>query len=321
MPWSSNWDSSEGKYKIPSIAWNELYNAVNERHYEASGTKFLYANPLSSGDLLYSTNFRFFDIGLWNMVETYYIDHTQASSGSFEGHSSIPLWTKENILAEIGEDEIEYPKDQQICASWIYQRYKILNLLRWSLSGQMYSEIGGSFGISLPSFSIAFQTYLDAYYRTASGTSFSDLNTNWASAPVQQGLIGGGFNSLPLERYTSSNDTQTSYSHRNQWVSFDVTRNYDVEIDSYVFLGDTLFTPPDLDARYIAGVYLREGSLSLGSSSETIQWGEDNAGPQDTSEETWLHDGSPRTRWVNGYNFRIRGYPFIIKHNFEYKDW
>jgi len=59
-----------------------------------------------------------------------YCNHLD-NGGSWDNHSAPPFWTEATILAAAGESSREPPR---LCAAWSLQQYKLLNLLRWSMS-------------------------------------------------------------------------------------------------------------------------------------------------------------------------------------------
>ena len=72
---------------------------------------------------------------------TKFVNHTN-NSGSWDNQATIPNWTEATIITAIGDgSRLSAPTDPLISAPWLYQQYKMLNLLRWvKVQGQWDRE-------------------------------------------------------------------------------------------------------------------------------------------------------------------------------------
>jgi len=129
MTWATNWDSSEGKGKLLKSALNDLRGAMDERCDAVGRTVPANCPVIATGDLVLSSWFSAFQSEMSTLITTY-IDHTD-NGGDWDGLATIPNWTVANILTELGETRVDAPTDPLISAPWLYQQYKLLELLRW----------------------------------------------------------------------------------------------------------------------------------------------------------------------------------------------
>lgn len=128
MTWNPNWITSEGKGKLLKPALNELRGALNERGVAVDRNND--PGEIFTNDIIPSDWFFFFQSGIDDILDRY-ANHTD-SSGDWTGQDDIPLWTEADMLTAIGDAErIPAPTDPLISARWMFQQYKILNLLRW----------------------------------------------------------------------------------------------------------------------------------------------------------------------------------------------
>jgi len=136
MPWDANWATSEGTGKLPRLALNELRLALTERYLVLGG------GPPSSQitetlnmELLPKNNWFVQFQGTIDTLFDFYANHTD-SGGDWTGKTVVTdvgkKWNETDMLTAIGDaSRISAPKDAMLSASWMFQQYKMINMLRW----------------------------------------------------------------------------------------------------------------------------------------------------------------------------------------------
>jgi len=142
--WAANWETSEGKGKLLMPALNDLRGALAERCAAANRTVSALCPEVGTGDIILSSWFSAFHAQITYLIPLF-ANHLD-NDGDWTGIStpdgwtrndnpaqSLPAWSEATILTAIGDPiRIPAPRDPLISATWMFQQYNILNLLRWA---------------------------------------------------------------------------------------------------------------------------------------------------------------------------------------------
>ena len=135
------------KYKEGSLqcGWREaLIEAINER-CDVTGV----AKPYTELPKLHNS----YDVtetieNKINRLIPSFVNHTD-NGGNWDGQTSIPNWTKNDMLTQLGEAEINSSRLMSNISEWALQQYRLLNLMRWTQTqdaieaeGSFYQKIG-----------------------------------------------------------------------------------------------------------------------------------------------------------------------------------
>ena len=139
MNWKANEITSEGKGKLPKIALNDRRLAITQRVLAVGRTVPALCPVIESGNLILSSWFSAFQSEISTLIPLY-VNHTD-SGGNWDGQTTIPMWTEAAILTAIGDaSRLPAPTDPLICAAWLNQQRKIINLLRWTKASGSYKN-------------------------------------------------------------------------------------------------------------------------------------------------------------------------------------
>lgn len=131
MAWNANWTTSEAKGKLLKPALNDLRAAMNERCLAVGRTVPANCPAIVTGDIITSAWHTAFQAEVTTLIPLY-ANHTD-NSGDWDGETSIPAWSEATILTALGDvARLPAPTDPLISASWMWQQFRILNLLRWT---------------------------------------------------------------------------------------------------------------------------------------------------------------------------------------------
>ena len=132
MSWNTNWESSQGCGKLLKPALNELRLALNERKAASLQSDTPYEPPeLLSNEILTTDWMSVFQSHISAIIPLY-VNHTD-NEASWNGSISPPrLWTEADLILALGDTErLPVPTDIANSAKWIYQQFRIINMLRW----------------------------------------------------------------------------------------------------------------------------------------------------------------------------------------------
>jgi hypothetical protein len=286
MTWDANWTTSGGVGKLTRRAFNQLRSATAER---AKAANYTMPVDIQSDVAKYERVTKYKRALLHNVVTNLipkYADHTD-SGGDWTGDETIVTWGEASLLAEIGDPSREsIPDDHIKAAKWNNQTRKILNLLRW-----VQETTTGTYR-----------------HKSATGTDWNDLKTNFASASWvgSQPVYENAFDSSPS--YAINNATQHSFNidKSSQLGSL----YFDADVYEYFepLSGDTLWN--------INGTLVQKyNKLATFTNTQTFNY-------KNFTDTEWIDHGEPAddSSADRGGNTKVV-YKFDIANGFSYRDW
>jgi len=296
MTWATNWDSSEGTGKLLKSALNDLRSAMEERIEGVNRTMPADVVEIETGDLVYSSWFTAFQSEMTNLF-AFYIDHTD-SGGSWNGDTTLPIWTETTILAEIGDaSRLDAPTDPLVSAGWMYQQYKMLNVLRWGAIDRVGNEIVKYEGSTIAQSKIGEdndQSTAEAEY-TASA---------WTSDTIVALLANAG------------NNGNYRYNRFRAKMKYDTNNTFGKSVDYYFFITAPTGGFNANGESLTEDTYYKDTSAGLSeTTSEVIEAGAYFSGVDDL----------PIYNTASFYGWRADTAYIILKYDgangFTYKDW
>ena len=144
-------------------ALSALTAAVNER-----GSVLPSYTPLTAVNRLYPSQYYIdlIDTKIKSIVPLF-VNHT-INSGDFTGLNAIPMWTWNDIL--LGETEASISRLHPVL-DWVFQRYAIVNKLKWLRSESVYKNSAYT----------ARQSYDDNYWHDPYASTYSGVITAFTS--------------------------------------------------------------------------------------------------------------------------------------------
>lgn len=311
-------ESQKGRLLKPAL--NNFRLALNER-LEGVGLSLL-PNPnipeIEKYDQISADWFYWFDYYLLNVIfpAGLYVNHT-IDSGFWEGNlEAVPFFTQQSMLEAIGDAGgigwVSAPNDPQLCASWLRQRYKVINMLRWVhhlidtkyTAGPIGWDIEEKIGTSNISAEDALSNYAIASWSSASIWSYlSSEQTSYTEA-----------SSLWIVKSTRTIIENTKYFPTNGFTP---------KIDVYVRMIDPNPSSTSLyvsESGYIENKIYKmisnEPFLMDGTKGQTI-----GTIQQQTNNSTFPDDDPISTFWCYGQGGA--NLTLILKYDdqFVYKDW
>ncbi len=165
-----------------SLTIEALRLAAQERYFVAYGTDFssyayLSATP-TKGRLRESGFYTQFEYVMDLLLNHRFANHT-VNEGNFGGLTEIPLWTRDSMLAYLGENR--YYSNKLFSSNWAEQQYKILNLLRWRVPVASFGYKGGKQNITNDPWSTAKADFLaDSWNDSPTYGPSQNYATSWS---------------------------------------------------------------------------------------------------------------------------------------------
>lgn len=231
--WSTTWATSEGRYKLLKPSLNELRSALVERIAVVNQgyvpSQYQPPSAISSNDIITTSWFTQFDTSIdFALYYFAYYDDT---------NKKIELYNPATMLSKLGDASfVDTPKDPQLCATWMWQRYRMLNLLTQSYEEWFNGSARVSSGLDMPNCvmnkkgsNILNQTWADAIS--------SARSASWQTTTNYGGTSAGWFNwGVLYDNYGWSEELPLGGSMTN--LQFDIIKastyqGYAFALESY----------------------------------------------------------------------------------------
>jgi len=223
----ADWSSAD-KLRLCSVydALRTLTAAVNERSRAVDCTDIAMPSPLQSPlTVTAALHARI------RAVMLLYVNHRYGNSGDFSGLDEIPMWTPEMMSAALDEALLDAPKTINELREWVFQQYRIINLLRWTKQrlsdDSMYIK--------------ELKKFYQGHYDSVSVTDWNMAVTKWSAqtwqSPSEESYIGyNGAVNLSEAIYI----TDSAYLAAIFVMRFVITFNVgDYPMDLYIYPGRT----------------------------------------------------------------------------------
>lgn len=238
MTWDINWATSEGTGKLLKSALNNLRGALEERCDAVGRSIPVDVVTIASDEIIPSNWFSSFQNEITILIPLY-VNHTVAGT-------TFPDWTENDIITEIGDpSRLNAPTDPLVSASWMYQQYNILNLLRWTKS--LFQSIKSS-EIKSGSDSVAYDPNTAQW-----DTMYSNALSNYNSASWNSTTTGRSLGATVQQLSVASGGGLSIYNIRSIYTINNPTSIFTTNIDIYIQTVRGRKTVPVAYSDYYAG--------------------------------------------------------------------
>jgi hypothetical protein len=294
MPWDANIATTQYKGKLPLQSFNQLQAAIKERCQAAgvSVPSIFNADMVKMTDMLPDNWFSTFQSTMSSLIGSF-VNHAN-NSGNWTGQITIPNWTEATLLTAIGDGSRKSAPSamsHRICASWCYQQYEMLNMMRWiqKLSTSNTHEL--RFVNTTPQSGIA------ALWAIAPWSSFVTSTADSLSEPAPPDAKCSRIRATAFINYT--------------WASGAIN------IDAYILPRkptNSYSFDNEIGAENVLNKYIADSSITFSGSTQVAQIGFIDTLPLYTLGSTWFG-----WRVISADNIYIL--KFDGANGFTYKDW